>query len=140
MTMATEQVYPTDVMSDAPRRTYFGRKGVDGQWPGIIRVIEESKTGSVSRVLRGPTVTGSDDAGDAQFSWGYGGAGPSNTAKAILSDFLEAEATPALYQRFKLEFVAEWSPSDGWSLPDHVIDTWLGTTGIPKEHWTVTPL
>ena len=46
------------------------------------------------------------------FEWGYGGSGPSDTARCILIDYLGHDVAPIVYQRFKAlvvqEFDAEW--------------------------------
>lgn len=40
------------------------------------------------------------------FEWGYGGSGPAETARAIVSDFLGREAQPDEYQPFKWAHIA----------------------------------
>lgn len=60
------------------------------------------------------------------FSWGYGGSGPSELARALLVDHCgPGGGEPALYQAFKRDVVAGW-PQDGpWELEAPAIDAWL---------------
>lgn len=122
----------TDNPTDTVRRTYIGKKGADG-WPGVVRVLEESRTGSVNRPLRHRT--GPRSHSPTGFSWGYGGSGPAETAHAILKDFFGQEPSSRLYQKFKFDVVAQWPQDQGWTLPDHAITTWLAGSGIHERDW-----
>jgi hypothetical protein len=123
----------TDNTTAAPRRTYMGKKAAHGGWPGVVRCLEESATGSFSRVLRHRT--GSNSHSPTGFSWGYGGSGPAELARAILADFLEVTPSNELYQKFKFEVVALWPETEGWTLPGHALQAWLDACEIPRDRW-----
>jgi len=115
--------------SDAPRRTYIGIWRDSG---GIIRVLDESQTGSFSRVLRVRS-----NGHSHEFAWGYGGSGPAETAHAILADFMDADPHPALYQRFKFAVVASWDQNSGWTYPGSAVQKWLDECQVAASHRTV---
>lgn len=128
----------TDNQGAAPRRTYIGKKALDGGWPGLVRCIEETQTGSFNRPLRHRQ--GSDSHSPTGFSWGFGGSGPAELARAILADFLEVVPATELYEKFKWEIVAQWPQTEGWTLPDHALQAWLDHCGIPSERWAAKSL
>jgi len=49
-------------------------------------------------------------------SWGYGGSGPCQLALALLCDAIGKERALAIYQEFKEEQVAKWSPTKDWGM------------------------
>jgi Family of unknown function (DUF6166) len=63
---------------------------------------------------------------DADFvEWGYYGAGPSQTAAAILYDITaNVELTKTYHQDFKREFIANFE-QDGFVLLESQVRTWL---------------
>ena len=58
------------------------------------------------------------------FNWGYGGAGPSQLALALL---LDVTGDPAVslphHQQFKWQFVSNWGNT--WSITSNEIRAWL---------------
>lgn len=132
--LTAEMSSVTDITGE-PRRTYIGKKQPDGSWPGVIRRLDESATGSFSVVLRHRT--GSDSHSPTGFSWGYGGSGPAETAHGILLDFLNDEPNSALVQHFKWDVVAHWDQYAGFTLPGRELQRWLEESSkVPREHWT----
>lgn len=66
------------------------------------------------------------------FSWGYYGSGPAELARCILWDFLGREPHPALYQKFKEDYIADFAAD--WILSSEAIESWLDlNSGIPRE-------
>lgn len=59
------------------------------------------------------------------FAWGYHGSGPTELARCILWDHLGYEPHPALYQNFKLGYVANWPNTEDWALNSDAIESWL---------------
>jgi hypothetical protein len=74
-----------------------------------------SKAHLVHQVLHSPT----------GFSWGYGGSGPSDTARSILWDHLGREPGPSLYQAFKYDVVAKFPFGGEWTLSGDEVEAWL---------------
>jgi hypothetical protein len=64
------------------------------------------------------------------FNWGYGGSGPADLALNILWDFIGAEPTPDLYQKFKSDFVSGWG--NVWAVNGNQIQDWLDKISGPK--------
>jgi hypothetical protein len=56
--------------------------------------------------------------------WGYGGSGPAELAKDILWDFLGSKPWPAMYQRFKWDFIASL-PKEGFEITEDQIKKWM---------------
>lgn len=83
------------------------------------------------------TVTVAEDGGDerllahrvrhspAGFSWGYGGSGPADLARSILSEHLGTDPSPGCYQAFKFAFAARFPQDGGWELSSTEIASWL---------------
>lgn len=58
--------------------------------------------------------------------WGYGGAGPSQTAAAILYDLTNnAELSKRYHQNFKTAFIAKYNRDDNFTLLEIEIRLWL---------------
>ena len=56
-------------------------------------------------------------------AWGYGGSGPSDTARSILSLVLPEPIVGRCYQKFKWDFVAKWQ---GDTVREEIdIEEWL---------------
>ncbi len=58
------------------------------------------------------------------FEWGYGGAGPEETATSLLADYLGFLPHPLLTVQFKGEVVARF-PREGFTLPIAELDRWF---------------
>lgn len=100
-------------------KTYRGysdaRRG-DGTGPAAVTVTVGGRTRPLRhRVRHSP----------AGFSWGYGGSGPADLARAILWDHLGREPAPALYQRFKFAVVARFPIGGAWELTETEIAAWM---------------
>lgn len=59
------------------------------------------------------------------YAWGYGGSGPSELAKDILWDLLDAQPDGGVYQAFKFDIIARLDEDQGWSLTEGAIRDWL---------------
>lgn len=59
------------------------------------------------------------------FAWGYHGSGPAELARCILWDFLGHAPHRALYQKFKVDYVAIFPSEQDWILSEEAIDSWL---------------
>jgi hypothetical protein len=68
-------------------------------------------------------------------SWGYEGSGPADLARSILTEHLGRIPHPAIYQRFKRDFVARW-PQDGcWAITQQLVGEWLDTNAAASVDW-----
>jgi hypothetical protein len=84
---------------------------------GTCRVTRNGKKLDLHLELRNHSPTG--------FEWGYGGSGPSQTALAVLADFLDdGERALRLYQKFKWQVVSQF-PHRGWTLSDKSLRAWV---------------
>lgn len=61
----------------------------------------------------------------SEYSWGYAGSGPAETARSILFDHLGEEVHPACYQAYKAQVVARWPQDGDWSTTGSAITDWL---------------
>ncbi len=60
------------------------------------------------------------------FEYGYSGSGPSDLARSILWDYLEAEPDPAMYIAFREDFIAGLNPDDSLHLiGESELSDWL---------------
>jgi hypothetical protein len=59
------------------------------------------------------------------FSWGYLGSGCAELARCILWDHLGFEPQPALYQKFKEDYIARFRMDQNWILGSEAIEAWL---------------
>lgn len=71
------------------------------------------------------------------FAWGYHGSGPTQLALALLCDVAGEDVALRHYHRFKDERILRLDLSQGWTMPEAEIGTWLGAQGrltvpIPK--------
>lgn len=76
-----------------------------------------------------------------QPNWGYPGSGPSQTALAVLYDFLgerHAEVIGKLYMSFKDEVIATHD-EDEWTLPQADIEQWFSEAGIDLQKLLAPP-
>lgn len=72
-----------------------------------------------------PSKSDIHDYGADSPEWGYFGAGPSQTAAAILYDIVvDAEITKKYHQDFKREYIAQFD-QDGFILLETQVLTWL---------------
>ncbi len=56
------------------------------------------------------------------FQWGYGGSGPADLARSILTDCLDEEDADKFYQKFKWDVVSRWG--DSWQITEDEIREW----------------
>lgn len=58
-------------------------------------------------------------------AWGYGGSGPSELAKDMLWDLLDAEPSKELYMAFKRDFLEPMKQDEGFTMTEFDITKWL---------------
>ena len=95
-------------------KTYKGYRGGDTAQPAHITVHFESGCSYPLRHVVRHSPTG--------FNWGYGGSGPADTARSILTDCLGVDVADQLYQKFKWAFVAGWG--NEWEVTEDAIKEW----------------
>lgn len=66
-------------------------------------------------------------------SWGYGGSGPADLARSILADYLGETPNPALYQKFKWDFIAPIKTPE-FVIDSTMISIWLEKRNRPSFH------
>lgn len=122
--MSTDWVHPKHIEAAKVVRmpkTYFG---VIDSLSGWQLLVEQ---GGVRQhvALRLDIANHSPDG----VSWGYHGSGPAQCALAILCDALgDAERARKLYQRFKVDYVAQWRPAEPWALTESEVKRWVANT------------
>lgn len=67
------------------------------------------------------------------FSWGYYGSGPAELARCILWDHLGFKPHPAMYQKFKTDYIARFRIDQNWILGSEAIKAWLDNEQLQKE-------
>jgi len=60
------------------------------------------------------------------FSWGYAGSGPAQTALALLLELTTEDFAVAYYQQFKFDLITPL-PQDNFSLPMRKVEQWMNT-------------
>jgi hypothetical protein len=116
-------------------KTYFGRRNRTGTGRNLVMVSVAGATSRMIGIKESQKVFNHSE----DYDWGYGGSGPSQTALAILLDYLpKPEEALKLHQDFKWHFVSGWD--DNWQITGKEIDAWIletkqggkGFTGSPK--------
>lgn len=103
-----------------PKKTKVYIGVCNGDWPGTVFVLHNGTEYKLPHHVKH-----SPDG----FSWGYGGSGPSELAKDMLWDFLGYEPEPALYQTFKMIFIATLDQRAGFTIYGEKIRHWLEEHG-----------
>ena len=105
-------------------------KGTRGPDLGSCRVYAEDEHGKRRRLYHR---TGYGSHSPTGFEWGYGGSGPAELARALIKDATgDPDPHPALYQRFKFEYVSAFAHS-GWTLDAAVVRKFVELAGVFKD-------
>lgn len=107
------------IAGGAPGKIYRSYSEDHGSAMGPEAVFVEDEDGQVAKLKH--QVRHSPDG----FSWGYGGSGPADLARSILTDHLGYIPPPAVYQEFKRHYVARWEQGRPWRLSSNAIEAFL---------------
>lgn len=99
-------------------RVYRGRRD-EGPPERAWIVVEDTEIGRTYELVERPYPN------TAGLEWGYSGAGPHNSARAILDDLLGS--IPEWVGEFERDIVSRLRP--GFDLPDVGIYEWIDTRG-----------
>jgi hypothetical protein len=103
-------------------KTYKGTRSQNERGGFNVAVVETDDDG---RVIQITALTHHRRHSPDGHSWGYHGSGPSELAKDILWDHTGEEPHPAVYQAFKVAYIASLPMDEGWELPATAVQEWL---------------
>ena len=105
-------VLPEDLEKVNPAKVYAAIRDED---ENTITVSDEKGTRPLKHIAyHSPT----------GMEWSYGGSGPSDLARSILTDFAGIKVADMFYQEFKWDFIAK-QPGKGFQISGQEILNWL---------------
>jgi len=102
------------------------RRDPGGRHPIVSRriIIVDSETGQ-EKPLPTPAPLYHKNPSKDGFNWGYGGAGPSTAALAILADCCGRIRADKFYNVFKWDFLVHQAQEQEWEITEERINQWI---------------